>query len=137
MKTSPHRHLFSYFLVLTSALLSACASRTPIPPDYNSIAGYVPSNSYQPAPIAGAPAIYRSTYQDSNIASRQLVPMSDGEAAKQPAGTTHIHKTETGETVIKNGKVKKQSSTTEEVIETNTTTTIDSISVPTSDQDTK
>ena len=61
--------------------------------------------------------------------------MSDREVAMQPAGTTRSRQTASSETVIKKGKIKKQTSSTEEVIETDTSTVVDTISVPTSDQE--
>jgi hypothetical protein len=61
--------------------------------------------------------------------------MSDQEARKQRAGASKTHKTASGQVISKNGQIKKQTSVEEDVIETRTSTVIDTISVPTADQD--
>ena len=61
--------------------------------------------------------------------------MSNEEAASQPAGTTRSCQTASSETVTQKGKIKKQTSTTEEVIETDTSTVVETYSVPSSDQE--
>lgn len=101
-----------YFLLLTSTLLTACASTQP-----------------------HTAANYSSYLNDPVLASRQVVTMSDEESDSQPAGSIVSRQTASSETVIKKGKIKKQTSTTEEVIETDTSTVVDTFSVPTADQD--
>jgi hypothetical protein len=64
-----------------------------------------------------------------------MVPMSDEEAEEQRAGTTVSRKTASSETVSKRGQIKKHTSTNEEQIETETSTVVDTFSVPSSDQD--
>ena len=61
--------------------------------------------------------------------------MSDQEARNQRAGTTKTRQTASGQVISKNGQIKKQTSVEEVVIETQVTTVIDAIPVPTSDQD--
>ena len=113
MKPNPNLFLHtSSFIVLTSALLTACSST-------------------QRYPVAS----YSSYRNDSQVVGRQVVPMSDEQAASQRPGSTQSRQTASSETVIKKGKIKKQTSTTEEVIESDTSTVADSFSVPTSDQD--
>ena len=113
MKPNPNLFLHtSSFIVLTSALLTACSST-------------------QRHPVAS----YSSYRNDSQVVGRQVVPMSDEQASSQRPGSTQSRQTASSETVIKKGKIKKQTSTTEEVIESDTSTVADSFSVPTSDQD--
>ena len=69
------------------------------------------------------------------VESRGLVAMSDQEARKQRAGTTKTRQTASSQVISKNGQIKKQTSVEEVVIETQVTTVIDAIPVPTSDQD--
>jgi hypothetical protein len=78
---------------------------------------------------------YSNRYSDPQIQSRGLVAMSDQEARKQRAGTTKTRQTASGQVISKNGQIKKQTSVEEVVIETQVTTVIDAIPVPTSDQD--
>ena len=102
----------SAFLVLFTVGLSACANtRPPVVDDYS----------------------LRLT--DPQIQSQGLVAMSDQEARKQRAGTSKTHKTASGQVISKNGQIKKQTSVEEVVIETQVTTVIDAIPVPTADQD--
>ena len=102
----------SAFLVLFTVVLSACAStRPPVVDDYS----------------------LRVT--DSQNQSQGLVAMSDQEARKQRAGTSKTRQTASGQVISKNGQIKKQTSVEEVVIETQVTTVIDAIPVPTSDQD--
>lgn len=61
--------------------------------------------------------------------------MSDEESDRQPAGSVVSSQTASSETVIKKGKIKKQTSVTEEVVETDTSIVVDTFSVPTADQD--
>jgi len=61
--------------------------------------------------------------------------MSDEQSSSQRPGSTQSRQTGSSETVIKKGKIKKQTSTTEDVIETDTSTVVDTFSVPTTDQD--
>ena len=113
MKTNPNFFLHtSSFILLTSALLTACSST-----QHRSVRSY---SSYR---------------NDSKVMGRQVVPMSDEQADSQRPGTTQSRQTASSETVIKKGKIKKQTSTTEDVIETDTSTVVDTFSVPTSDQD--
>ena len=99
-------------LALFTVVLSACASTRP-----------------------RVVAHYTTACTDPKVESRGLVAMSDQEARKQRAGTTKTHKTASGQVISKNGQIKKQTSVEEEVIETRTSTVIDTISVPTADQD--
>ena len=69
------------------------------------------------------------------VESRGLVAMSDQEARKQRAGTTKTRQTASSQVISKNGQIKKQTSVEEVVIETRTSTVIDTISVPTADHD--
>jgi hypothetical protein len=69
------------------------------------------------------------------VVSRQNVPISDEQAASQRAGTTHSRQTASSETVIKKGKIKKQTSTTEEIIETSSSTIVETIAVLSAVQD--
>ena len=126
---------FSCFLLLTSALLSACTQRPPLRPYPYGGECIVPPAVYQPAAIGGAPANYTSSLHQTNLVARQNVPFSNEEAASQRPGTTQSRQTASSETVIKKGKIKKQTSTIEEVVETDTSTVVDTFSVPTSDQD--
>jgi hypothetical protein len=126
---------FSYFLLLTSALLSACTQRPPLRPYPYGGEGFAPPTAYQPAAIGGAPANYTSSLHQTNLVARQNVPFSDEEASAQRPGTTQSRQTASSETVIKKGKIKQQTSTIEEVAETDTSTVVDTFSVPTSDQD--
>ena len=125
----------SCFLLLISALLSACTQRPPLRPYTCGGEGFAPSTAFQPAAIGGAPANYRSALHQTNLVARQNVPISDEQAASQRPGTIQSRQTASSETVIKKGKIKKQTSTIEEVIETDTSTVVDTSSVPTSDQD--
>ena len=106
----PHRTC--YTLLLAAAFLPACTS-----------------------PHPRTAANYSSYLNDSVLASRQVVAMSDDESERQPAGSVVSRQTASSETVIKKGKLKKQTSTTEEVIETDTSTVVDTFSVPTADQE--
>jgi hypothetical protein len=85
----------------------------------------------QPRPVAS----YSSRLNESQVNARQMVPMSDEEANHQKAGTTISRKTASSETVSKRGQIKKHTSTNEEQIETETSTFVDTFSVPTSDKD--
>ena len=125
----------SYFILLTSTFLSACTQRPPLRPYPYGGEGIAPPAAYQPAAIGGAPANYTSALHQTNLVARQNVPISDEQAASQRPGTTQSRQTASSETVIKKGKIKKQTSTTEEVVETDTSTVVDTFSVPTSDQD--
>ena len=78
---------------------------------------------------------YSLRVTDPQIQSQGLVAMSDQEARKQRAGTTKTRQTASGQVISKNGQIKKQTSVEEVVIETQVTTVIDAIPVPTSDQD--
>jgi len=78
---------------------------------------------------------YSLRLTDPKVESCGLVAMSDQEARKQRAGTTKTRKTASSQVVSKNGQIKKQTSEEEEVIETRTSTVVDTISVPTADQD--
>ena len=125
----------SYFLLLTSAFLGACTQRPPLRPYPYGGEGFAPPTAFQPAAIGGAPANYTSSLHQTNVVARQNVPISDEQAASQRPGTTQSRQTASSETVIKKGKIKKQTSTTEELVETDTSTVVDTFSVPTSDQD--
>jgi hypothetical protein len=125
----------SCFLLLTAALLSACTQRQPLRPYPHGGEGIAPPAVYQPVAIGGAPANYTSSLHQTNLVSRRNVPISDEQAASQRPGTTQSRQTGSSETIIKKGKIKKQTSTMEEVIETDTSTVVDTFSVPTSDQD--
>jgi hypothetical protein len=126
---------FSCFLLLTAALLSACTQRPPLRPYPYGGEGFAPPTAYQPAAIGGAPANYTSYLHQTNLVSRQNVPFSDEEAASQRPGTTQSRQTASSETVTQKGKIKKQTSTMEEVIETDTSTVVETYSVPSSDQE--
>jgi hypothetical protein len=78
---------------------------------------------------------YSLRLTDPQIQSQGLVAMSDQEARNQRAGTTKTRQTASGQVISKNGQIKKQTSVEEVVIETQVTTVIDAIPVPTSDQD--
>lgn len=120
----------SSFLLLTSAaFFSACSPRSELPP------GYYGEAAIAPPPASNAPADYSSSLHQSNVVSRQNVPISDEQAASQRAGTTRTRQTDSSETVAKHGKIKKQTSATEEIIETDTSTVVETYSVPTSDED--
>jgi len=125
----------SYFILLTFTFLGACTQRPPLRPYPYAGEGIAPPAVYQPAAIGGAPANYTSSLHQTNLVARQNVPFSDEEAASQRPGTTQSRQTASSETVIKKGKIKKQTSTTEEIVETDTSTVVDTFSVPTSDQD--
>ena len=112
MKPKFHFLLHPSYFFLLICLLPACSST-------------------HPRPVAS----YSSYLNDSQVTARQMVPMSNEEAEKQRPGSTQSRQTASSETVIKKGKIKKQTSTTEEVIESDTSTVADSFSVPTSDQD--
>jgi hypothetical protein len=130
MTTKLRHHLTtSSFLLLTSAFFSACSHRSELPPSY-----YVAA-AIAPHPVSSTPANYSSSLHQSQVVSRQNVPISDEQAASQRPGTTQSRQTGSSETMIKKGKIKKQTSTTEEVVETDTSTVVDTFSVPTSDQD--
>jgi len=74
-----------YFLLLTSALLTACASS-------------------QPRPVAS----YSSALRSSENEPRQLATMSDEEVGDQRAGTTKKETTAESQTTSKRGKTQKQ-----------------------------
>lgn len=112
MNTKSHFIFHPSYFFLLACLLPACSST-------------------HPRPVAS----YSSYLNDSQVTARPMVPMSDEEAEEQRAGTTVSRKTASSETVIKKGKIKNQTSTTEEVIETDTSTVVDTFSVPTADQD--
>jgi hypothetical protein len=125
----------SYVILLTSALLSACTQRPPLRSYPYGGEGFAPPAAYGAATTGGASADYSSSLHQSNVVSRQNVPISDEQAASQRAGTSRTRQTDSSETVAKHGKIKKQTSTTEEIIETDTSTVVDTFSVPTSDED--
>jgi hypothetical protein len=125
----------SSFLLLTCAFLGACTQRQPPPFVPYGGEGFAPPTAYQPAAIGGAPANYTSSLHQTNLVARQNIPISDEQAASQRPGTIQSRQTASSETVIKKGKIKKQTSTTEEVLETDTSKIVDTFSVPTSDQD--
>jgi hypothetical protein len=123
--TTKFRLPTSSFILLTSAaFFSACSQQSELPHGYYGVAGIAP------APPSSAPANYSSSLHQTNVVSRQNVPISDEQAASQRAGTTRTRQTDSSETVTKRGKIKKQTSTTEEIIETDPSTVI-----PTSDKD--
>jgi hypothetical protein len=128
-------HPSSFILLTLLAFLGACTQRPPLRPYPYGGEGFAPPTAYQPAAIGGAPANYTSSLHQTNLVARQNVPFSDEEASPQRPGTTQSRQTASSETVIKKGKLKKQTSTTEDVIETDTSTVVDTFSVPTSDQD--
>ena len=99
-------------LVLFAFGLSACASSRPPVFDH-----------------------YSNRYSDPQIQSRGLVAMSDQEARNQRAGTAKTRQTASSQVISKNGQIKKQTSVEEVVIETQVTTVIDAIPVPTADHD--
>lgn len=101
-----------YFLLLTSALLTACASN-------------------QPRPVAS----YSSVLLSSESEPRQLATMSDEEMDDQPAGTTTNETTASSQTTSKRGKIRKQESEVTELIETEISTVIETTTAPTADQD--
>ena len=101
-----------YFLLLTSALLTACASS-------------------QPRPVAS----YSSALRSSESEPRQLATMSDKEVDDQRAGTTKKETTAESQTTSKRGKIKKQESEVTELVETDISTVIDTTTAPTADQD--
>ena len=135
MKLRNPLHTSSFSLLTSVVLLSACTQRPPLRPYPYGGEGFAPPTAFQPAAIGGAPANYTSALHQTNLVARQNVPISDEQAASQRPGTTQSRQTASSETVIKKGKIKKQTSTTEEVIESDTSTVADSFSVPTSDQD--
>jgi hypothetical protein len=123
--TTKFRLPTSSFLLLTSAaLFSACSQKGELPP------GYYGEAAIAPAPPSSAPANYSSSLHQTNVVSRQNVPISDEQAASQRAGTTRTRQTSSSETVTKHGKIKKQTSTTEEIIKTDPSKVI-----PASDED--
>jgi hypothetical protein len=128
-------HPSSFILLTLLAFLGACTQRPPLRPYPYGGEGIAPPAVYQPAAIGGAPANYTSSLHQTNLVARQNVPISEEQAASQRPGTTQSRQTASSETVIKKGKIKKQTSTTEDVIETDTSTVVDTFSVPTSDQD--
>ena len=109
---SCHRVCRSAFLVLYAVTVSACASTRPRVVDR-----------------------YSSQLTDPQVESCGLVAMSDQEARKQRAGTTKTRQTASSQVISKNGQIKKQTSEEEDVIETRTSTVVDTLSVPTADQD--
>jgi hypothetical protein len=124
------RLLPSSFLLLTSApFFSACSQQSELTP------GYYGDAAIAPPPPSSAPANYTSSLHQSQVVSRQNVPISDEQAASQRAGITRTRQTSSSETVAKHGKIKKQTSTTEEIIETDTSTVVETYSVPSSDQE--
>jgi hypothetical protein len=128
--TTKFRFPTSSFILLTSAaFFSACSQQSELPP------GYYGDAAIAPPPPSSAPANYSSSLHQSQVVSRQNVPISDEQAASQRAGTTRTRQTASSESVIKNGKIKKQTSTTEEIIETDTSTVVETYSVPSSDQE--
>ena len=102
----------SYFILLTSTILPACASS-------------------QSRPVAS----YSSALRSSDTESRQLASMSDEDIGDQPAGSVRKEKTAESQTTAKKGKIQKQESEVTELVETDITTVIDTSSAPTSDQD--
>ena len=102
----------SYFILLASAFLPACASS-------------------QSRPVAS----YSSALRSSDTESRQLASMSDEDIGDQPAGSIRKEKTAESQTTAKKGKIQKQESEVTELVETDITTVIDTTSAPTSDQD--
>ncbi|NBR49033.1 hypothetical protein EBU02_09350 [bacterium] len=107
-----HASSFSFLtsaVLFTSAFLSACSSRQAGPAYSYGGEGATAPVSSQPA--ACPPANYTSSLHQTNLVSRQTVAMSDEEAAKQRAGTTRTRQTASSETVIKNGNLKKQTTT--------------------------
>ena len=130
-KASPKFRLHtSSFLLLTSvAFFSACSQQSELP------SGYYGAAAIAPPPPSSAPAKYTSSLHQTHVVSRQNVPISDEQAASQRAGTTRTRQTDSSETVTKHGKIKKQTSTTEEIIKTDTSTVVDTYSVPSSDQE--
>lgn len=128
-------HPSSFILLTLLAFLGACTQRPPLRPYPYGGEGIAPPAVYQPTAIGGAPANYTSSLHQTNLVARQNVPFSDEEAASQRPGTTQSRQTASSETVIKKGKIKKQTSTIEEILETDTSTVVDTFSVPTSDQD--
>jgi len=122
-------HISSFLLLTSAAFFSACSQQSELPPSYYGDAPIAPP------PPSSAPADYSSSLHQSHVVSRQNVPISDEQAASQRAGTTRTRQTDSSETVTKHGKIKKQTSTTEEIIETDTSTVVDTYSVPSSDQE--
>jgi hypothetical protein len=88
-------------------------------------------SSTQPRPVAN----YASYLNEPEVQSRQVVPMYDSEAKQQKAGTTLSRKTATTESASRNGRLKKQTSTKEEILETESSRVVEIQTVPTSDQD--
>ena len=128
--TTKFRFPTSSFILLTSAaFFTACSQQSELPP------GYYGDAAIAPPPASSAPANYSSSLHQTNIVSRQNVPISDEQAASQRAGTLRTRQTDSSETVAKHGKIKKQTSTTEEIIETDTSTVVETYSVPSSDQE--
>jgi hypothetical protein len=123
--TTKFRFPTSSFIILTlAAFFSACSQQSELPP------GYYGNAAIAPPPVSSAPAKYTSSLHQTHVVSRQNVPISDEQAASQRAGTTRTRQTASSETVIKNGKIKKQTSTTEEIIKTDPSKVI-----PASDED--
>ena len=137
MKLRNPLHTSAFSLLTSVVLLSACTQRPPLRPYPYGGEGIAPPAAYQPAAIGGAPANYTSSLHQTNLIARQNVPISDEQAASQRPGTTQSRQTASSETVIKKGKIKKQTSTIEEVIETDIATVIETTSAPTADQDVK
>jgi hypothetical protein len=130
MNTKLRLHTSSFLLLTSAALLSACANRPAISPYPYSGDGFAPPAAYGAATTGGAPADYSSSLHQSHVVSRQNVPISDEQAASQRAGTTRTRQADSSETVTKRGKIKKQTSTTEEIIKPDPSKVI-----PTSDED--
>jgi hypothetical protein len=129
MNIKLHFPTSSLILLTSVALLSACSPRSELP------SGYYGDAAVAPPPVSSAPAAYSSSLHQTNVVSRQNVPISDEQAASQRAGTTHSRQTASSETVIKKGKIKKQTSTTEEIIETSSSTIVETIAVLSAVQD--
>ena len=129
MTTKLRLHTSSFLLLASVAFFSACSQQSELPPGYYGDAGIAPP------PVSSVPANYSSSLHQTNVVSRQNIPISDEQAASQRAGTTRTRQTDSSETVTKRGKIRKQTSTTEEIIETDTSTVVDTYSVPSSDQE--
>jgi hypothetical protein len=129
MNIKLHFPTSSLILLTSVALLSACSPRSELP------SGYYGDAAVAPPPVSSAPAAYSSSLHQTNVVSRQNVPISDEQAATQRAGTTRTRQTASSETISKRGKLKRHSNTTEEIVETEQATVVETLSVPTSDQD--
>ncbi len=114
MSLSFHRKSPSAFynLLLTSALLTACASS-------------------RPRPIAAFSASQRA----SESGPRHLSAMSDADVEDQPAGTTQKQTTAQSQSTSKRGHTQIQETETTELLETDISTVIDTTTAPTADQD--